>query len=376
MPTRVVPNLVIGGGAIGTAAAYHLSQRGEPVLLVDQFAFGHDRGSSHGAARIIRHSYADPSYARLMIDAFDAWRALEADAGRVFFRRTGGVSICPQSIDYVAKVEASLKSIGVPHRRMPGSDWNRCSPGFAISASDHVVFEPDAGLLAAAEAMEAERALAIHHGAEFRQEAKVRKLDLDSSRPTLIFDDDRIEAERLIVAAGPWTNQLLPSLPVSLVPTRQQVIYFRPEAPAFSESGRMPVFISMGERPGQAYYGMPACLGMGIKVARHGGPETSPDVTDREVSAGYIAEIRAFLRETIPLLADAPIDRTETCLYTMADKEEFRIGRLPMRREVIVASTCSGHGFKFSTLIGRILADLCQSDPELDSSAVHPWRLI
>ena len=376
MPTRVVSNIVIGGGAMGTAAAYHLSRRGEPVLLVDQFAFGHDRGSSHGAARVIRHSYADVFHARLMIEAFDAWRALEADAGRVFFLRSGGVSICPESVDYVARVKASLESIGVAHRRMRGSDWNRCSPEFAVAASDHVIFEPDAGILSAASALEAQRTLAIHRGAEVRQNAKVIKLDLESSRPTLVFDDDRIEAERLIVAAGPWTSQLLPTLPISLVPTRQQVLYFRPEPPAWYESERMPVFIFMGEEPHQAYYGMPACLGMGVKVARHGGPATSPDDPDQSISTEYTAEVRSFLRETLPAVADARIDRTEKCLYTMADGEEFRIGALPTRQDVIVASPCSGHGFKFSCLIGRILADLCRFDPVSNSNTAHPWRLI
>src|SRR5262249_24895796 len=93
-------NVVIGSGAMGSATAYHLARRGEPVLLLEQFAIGHDRGSSHGAARITRHSYADPRYARLMLDAFRAWRELEADAGQNLYLRTGGVSFCPAGVDY------------------------------------------------------------------------------------------------------------------------------------------------------------------------------------------------------------------------------------------------------------------------------------
>src|SRR5689334_3931680 len=110
-------NVVVGAGAMGAATAYHLTRRGEPLLLLEQFALGHDRGSSHGAARITRHSYADPAYARLMPAAFRAWRELEADAGQNLYLRTGGVSFCPPGVDYVARVAASLESIDVPHRR-------------------------------------------------------------------------------------------------------------------------------------------------------------------------------------------------------------------------------------------------------------------
>src|SRR5277367_7185700 len=125
-------HVIIGAGAMGSAAAYHLARRGEPVVLVEQFALGHDRGSSHGTARITRHSYADPAYARLMPAAFRAWRELEADAGRTLYVRTGGASICPESVDYVGRVAASLASIDVPHRRMTGREWNRCSPTFRL----------------------------------------------------------------------------------------------------------------------------------------------------------------------------------------------------------------------------------------------------
>src|SRR5947209_9844433 len=115
-----VRNAILGAGAMGSAAAYHLARRGEPVLLLEQFATGHDRGSSHGAARITRHSYADPRYARRMLDAFRAWRELEADAGQNLYLRTGGISFCPPQVDYVGRVASSLEAIDIPHPRMSG----------------------------------------------------------------------------------------------------------------------------------------------------------------------------------------------------------------------------------------------------------------
>src|SRR4051812_9978174 len=158
--------VVVGAGAMGSAVAYHLARRGEPVLLVDQFAPGHDRGSSHGAARITRHSYADPHYARLMPEAFRAWRMLEADAGQNLYLRTGGVSLCPPGVDYVERVAASLAAIDVPHRRMTGAALRRGYPVFQVPDDTDVVFEPDAGMLAAARCLALEVALARELGGE------------------------------------------------------------------------------------------------------------------------------------------------------------------------------------------------------------------
>src|SRR4051812_36582495 len=188
-------NVVIGAGAMGSATAYHLARRGEPVLLLEQFALGHDRGSSHGAARITRHSYADPHYARLMPEAFRAWGILEADAGQNIYLRTGGVSLCPAGVDYVAHVVASLAGIDVPHRRMSGRELRRAYPAFQVADDTDVVFEPDAGMLAAARALAIEVALARALGGETTQvleRCPVRRIDLDAEKPTLVTDTHQI----------------------------------------------------------------------------------------------------------------------------------------------------------------------------------------
>jgi sarcosine oxidase len=373
---RSVANVVLGAGAMGSAAAYQLARRSEPVLLVEQFELGHDRGSSHGSARITRHSYADPVYARLMGEAFRAWRELEAEAGVSLYLRTGGVSICPSGLDYVGRVAENLAAINVPHRRMRGSEWNRRQPSFGVDPTDDVVFEPDAGMLLAARAIEIQQAMAREIGGErteMIERATVRRIDLDGERARLVLDDQVIEAERLIVTAGAWTTRLIPSLTTPLRPTRQQVIYLRPGDPDAFAIGRFPAFIFIGQGELNAYYGMPGCLGSGVKVARHGGLDVDPDRVDRTIEAAYIDDLREFLRRTAPSLADSPIDRTETCLYTMTADETFKLGPLPGRPDVIVASPCSGHGFKFSALIGRVLADLAiDGRTEID---IRPWRL-
>jgi sarcosine oxidase len=376
METIAARNVIIGAGAMGSAAAYHLARRGEPVVLVEQFELGHDRGSSHGAARITRHSYADPRYARLMPAAFRAWRELEADAGEALYIRTGGVSFSPPGVDYAVRVAASLAELDVPHWYGSGREFRRRQPVFALPDEDDVVFEPDAGLVAAARAVAVQVDLARHFlGDELwvLDRTPVRRIVLEDSKPVVETDTMRIVADRLIVAAGAWVKRLLPTLPVPVRITRQQVLYFRPPDPTRFQIGRFPVFIYKGAGEDDAFYGMPDFLGLGVKVARHAGPEVDPDVKDPGIDEEYRSIVRQFLGGHIPSLADAAIGLNEICLYTVAPDDAFCVDFLPMRPDVIVASPCSGHGFKFSCLIGRVLADLAfvgTTDMQFD-----PWRL-
>jgi sarcosine oxidase len=376
METIPTKNAIIGAGAMGAAAAYHLAKRGEPVVLIEQFALGHDRGSSHGAARITRHSYADPRYARLMPEAFRTWKELEADAGESVYIRTGGVSFAPPGVDYVAQVAANLEELDVPHWRTSGRDWNQRRPAFGLPADYDVVFEPDAGLIAAARAVAIQVELARFHGGtrtRVIERTPVRRIDLDGRRPLVVTDSSRIVADRLIVSAGAWVKRLLPGLPVPIRVTRQQVLYFRSRDASPFQIGRFPIFMYVPDSEHDVYYGMPEFQGLGVKVARHAGPETDPEVDDRTVGEEYQSIVRGFLRGHIPLLADAPIDFTETCLYTVAPDEQFQVDFLPGRSDVIVASPCSGHGFKFSCLIGRVLADLAVVGTT--GLAIEPWRI-
>jgi sarcosine oxidase len=376
METLNAKNVIVGAGAMGSAAAYHLAKRGEPVVLIEQFALGHDRGSSHGAARITRHSYADPAYARLMPAAFRAWKGLEADAGETVFFRTGGVSFSPPGVDYSGKVAANLAELGVPHWRSSGNAWNALYPAYSLPGDYDVVFEPDAGILAAARAVALMVRLARQHGGERTQvleHTPVRRIELDGERPVVVTDLARIRADRLIVSAGAWVKQLLPELAVALEVTRQQVMYVRPVDATPFGLGRFPVFIYKGAADEDAFYGMPAFLNVGVKIARHGGPVVNADSVDRTPSELAIETLRRFLARHVPKLAEASLSQIEVCLYTVAPKDQFQVDFLPGRSDVLVASPCSGHGFKFSCLIGGVLADLAISGES--EVAIDPWKL-
>lgn len=354
-------NVIVGAGAMGCASAYGLARRGEPFLLIEQFAMGHDRGSSHGEARITRHSYGDLNYAKLMPQAFREWRELEALGGRNLYLRTGGVSIAPAGGEYVGQVSACLEEIGCPHRRMSGLEWNAVSPRFRLPHDSDVVFEPDAGLLFAARAMSVELEIARELSGERSEiwtDHPVLRIDLEADRPTILTSTHRITADRLIVTAGPWTHRLVPSLATLHRIERQQVLYFEPDHNEDYRPGRFPVFIFMGAKGHDAFYGMPAISHDGVKVARHGGEAIDPDDTRITIDVAAIEAVRRFLATTLPGLADASIRKTEICRYTMAPADDFLVDFMPERTDVIVASPCSGHGFKFSPLIGRLIADL------------------
>jgi sarcosine oxidase len=371
-------HVIVGAGAMGSAAAYHLARRGEPVCLIEQFALGHDRGSSHGAARITRHSYADANYARLMPAAFHAWKELEADAAEAVYIRTGGVSFSPPGVDYAARVAANLKELAVPHWRGTGADWNRRNPVFGLPQAYDVVFEPDAGMLRAARAVALMVEMARVHGGQHTnvlEHTRALRIDLDSTRPVVETASARIMAERLIISAGAWVKRLLPRWTLALQPTRQQVLYIHAHESTPFRIGHFPVFIYKGAAEHDAFYGMPEFQGLGVKVARHGGPEVDPDVENRDVSADYVRIVRQFLRGHIPVLNEGHIQRAEVCLYTVAPEDQFLVDFLPGRRDVIVASPCSGHGFKFACLIGSVLADLASSGAtNLPIPGTWAWR--
>jgi sarcosine oxidase len=377
METIRARNLVLGAGAMGCATTYHLAKAGEEVLLVEQFDTLHNKGSSHGVARITRHSYADLAYAKLMVPAFTAWRELEADFGRTLYLKTGGISLCPKQVEYVSQVVESLKALGVPHRRMTAEQLHRACPPFEVPGGTDAVFEPDAGVLLAETALGAELTLARELGGDktrIMDNCLVERLDLEADRPTLICSDCRIEADFLIVTAGAWVTRLLPEWSRGLVVTRQQVAYFRPAVASAFEIGRFPVFVYKGAPDEASFYGLPRVWESWVKVARHSGPEFDPARPDRPFDDDYPDVVRHFLRWHLPSLAEAELVDREVCLYTEEAGENFRVGLHPARPDVLVASPCSGHGFKFSPLVGRVLCELAtRGEASVDISA-WAWR--
>jgi sarcosine oxidase len=350
--------VVCGLGAMGSAALHQLARRGRRVLGIERFTPGHDRGSSHGQTRIIRLGYFEhPSYVPLLRRAYALWRELEQRCDRQFLHITGIAEIGRPDGALVQGTLASARLHDLRHDVLAAAQAMRRFPTLRLPPDYLTVLQPDGGYVEVETSIAASVALAQACGAEIRSGEGVRGIEPRAGAARVVCDSGTVEAGSVIVTAGPWADRLLPGFPVPLRVTREVVAWFEPlDADSFS-AGRFPVFI-IESRHGM-HYGIPPHGGAGLKVAKHHHRDETvdPERYDRTVSAGDEALIRAAMAEHLPAGNGRLID-AKTCLYTMSPDGHFVIDRLPGSPEVIVASPCSGHGFKFAPVIGEILADL------------------
>jgi sarcosine oxidase len=354
MPTFDV--VVVGLGAMGSAAVYHLARKGKRVLGLDRFAPGHGYGSSHGATRIIRLGYFEhPSYVPLLRRAYALWRELEADWGEPLLRITGIVEIGPPGGRVVAGTLAAARVHALPHTVLAAADLMRRFPQFRVPADSIAVLQPDGGFLHAEPSIRAHLGLAKAAGAELRAGETVRAIEPQGGGVRIDSDHGPVEAGAAIIAAGAWVKKLLPDLRAPLRVTRQVMAWFEPLDAALFAADRFPVFLL--ESPLGVHYGFPAD-DVGVKLAKHhhGNEAVDPDSVDRSVSAADEALIRPALAEHLPA-ANGAMRSAQTCLYTMTPDGDFIIDCLDSPR-IVLASPCSGHGFKFAPVVGEIVAGL------------------
>lgn len=349
--------VVVGLGAMGSAALYHLARRGLRVLGIERYEPGHSFGSSHGHTRIIRLGYFEhPSYVPLLRRAYELWRDLETQAGRTLLHITGIIEMGPPTGTVVDGTLQAARLHGLPHDVLDAATVMRRFPAFRIPDDYVGVLQPDGGFLDVEPAILAHIALARQAGAELLVDTPVQAIETGGTTVRIRTDGEMIEAPTVIVTAGAWTKTLLPQLPVPLRVTRQVVTWFTPREPELFAAERFPVFLL--ESDYGIHYGFPLHA-TGLKVAKHfhGDETVDPDHYDRAISMADEALIRPALAAHIPM-ADGGLRAATTCLYTMAPDGDFVIDRLPGSANMIVASPCSGHGFKFAGVIGEALSEL------------------
>ncbi len=356
--------IVIGAGAVGSATAYHAAKAGRRVLLLEQYEIDHQRGSSYGYSRIIRYAYDHTAYVELAKVAFPAWRAFEQEAGETLYIRTGGIDFAPPGESLFAQMLGALTQCGIDHVVLNAAEARELFPQFHLDDDMDVLYQRDAGVLRASRAVQAQVRLARQYGADVRDNTPVTKITPVADGVEVATPHETFTAARLVIASGGWLKpMLLPlGLNLPLQPIAPQENYFKPLGdPAEFEPQRFPVWIGhLQSRYGNILYGLPSVDGSGVKIGLHTGPAVDPESPHRTPDAALSAEMTAFSRRYLPQAA-GELASSRVCLYTLTPDEHFIIDQHPAYPQVVIASCCSGHAFKFSTVLGEILSDLAMT---------------
>jgi len=356
--------IIKGLGAMGSAAAYQLARRGARVLGLERYNAGHDHGSSHGQSRIIRQAYYEhPAYVPLLLRAYELWAEIEREAGEQLLTITGGIMIGEAGSKVVAGSIRSAREHNLQYDLLDAVDIRRRFPPLTPSPNIIALYERLGGVLYPETAIRAYLRRAAAHGATLRFEEPALSWEAAASGDRVRVTTARhtYEAERLVIAAGAWAPELLRELGLPLTVKRNVLYWFEPAGgrdPFLPV--RCPIYIWEAE-DGSSFYGFPALSGSpaGVKVAFHNfGPLCTPETIDRQVYEHEIAHIQHWMAERIPALSRGTFIDARTCLYTLTPDMDFVIGFSPQHPQVVIASPCSGHGFKFASVVGEIIADL------------------
>ena len=358
--------IVVGLGAMGSAALYHLAQRGVRVVGLDRFAPPHALGSTHGLSRIIRESYYEhPRYVPLVQRAYDLWAELERRSARRLFYQTGGLMIGDADGVLVAGALRSAREHGLAHEMLTAKEVHARFPGFVLPSEMSGFFEPRAGVLDPEGCVDAHLQLAVAAGAEVRSNEPIREWNVKGGRVRVVTEHGTYDAARLAFCAGAWNPALIDDSSISLRVERQIMHWFTPaRTPELFAPARCP--IAMTEyAPDRIFYFVPDS-GDGVKAAiHHEGEVTDPDAVRREVTQEDVAPVTRLLRQYLPNAA-GPLRGSATCLYTNTSDGHFLLAPHARHEEVLIVSACSGHGFKFASAIGEAVADLTMSLPRPD----------
>jgi sarcosine oxidase len=350
--------IVAGLGAMGSSTVYQLARRGQQVLGFDRFDPPHAMGSTHGHSRIIRTAYwDDPSYVPLVGRAHESWRELEAVSGERLYFPTGQLYLGAPDSMLVNGARDSVRLNGIPHEELSGTALAQRAPGLRTTAGTVAIWEPHAGVLLPELAVATFLKLAARAGADIHTEEPLIQWTADGDGVSVTTTRGTYLADRLVLTLGAWTSKLVPELGVPLKAERQVMHWFRPK-PGSAGMGPERIGCFMWEyEPGHIWYAVPD-MGDGFKAGiHHDGVASDPDEVERGISARDIERVSARVREMVPDANPAPV-ASAVCFYTDTPDGQFLIDMLPESPQVLVASPCSGHGFKFASVIGELLADL------------------
>lgn len=347
---------VVGLGAVGASALYHLARQGYEVVGYEQFEIGHMRGSSHGASRIYRLTYPDPTYTHMMREALPLWEALQAEAGETLIVPCGILWIGSESDTELLTLRNALQSVGVAYEWLDSREVSTRFPAFRLLASERALWQSEGGFLRADACVRACVQIAQHYGASVYENTACVGWSSERGGVRLEFHTGQSERfDGVIFALGGWLPQRVPSLASTLTVTRQTYAYFGiREAFADFAPEHHPVWIEASSH----FYGFPSDGQLpGVKIAHHQlGERHNSDLPARPVDESDLAPLRATVARRFPNLT-AEVLSAHTCLYTNTPDERFLIQPLAGEPRLWYVSACSGHGFKFAILNGRRVAE-------------------
>ena len=342
---------------MGSAALCHLAARGVRVLGLDRFAPPHERGSSHGHSRIFRKAYFEhPNYTPLLLDSYRLWGELAYQVERRLYCEVGVLQMGPPDGVVVPGVLRAADEHGLDVTELTSHEIEQQWPAFSVPESFVGVLEPQAGYLFVEACVEAHLELARRAGAELR--CPVEVLSWDPGPPVRVQTSvGEFHADRLIIAAGAWAGPLLDDLGLGLEVRRKSMFWYAADPSHRSAHCDIPCFFY--ELPSGSFYGFPQLDERGVKLAEHSGGQKVdvPLNLDRSIDSEDVVRIETFLKQNLPAVSQQQTDHS-ACLYTMSSDEHFIIDRHPEHPHVVFAAGLSGHGFKFTTVLGQALADL------------------
>jgi sarcosine oxidase len=360
---------------MGSATAYHLARQGRRVLGLDRFAPPHQFGSSHGRSRIIREAYFEhPVYVPLVQRAYELWAALEKDSGRQLLVQTGGVMVGPADGTLVRGALQSATEHRLKHEILSAPELRARFPVLQPGKEMVGVWEPRAGILFPELAIQTHLELAAKAGATLKLNEPLLRWEAGKDHVRVFSASGVYDAQRLLLSTGAWMSTVLADLALPLALERQVLFWFKPRARAEAfHPSRCPIHLWEYE-PERYFYGFPD-LGDGVKVAfHHQGEVASADTVRREVAEPEIEGMRQLLRRFLPD-AEGELESATVCVYTNTPDGHFILDYHPQHREVLIASPCSGHGFKFSSAIGECAAALLDDEaPPADLSLFNLKR--
>jgi sarcosine oxidase len=351
--------VVLGLGGMGTATVFELARRGRRVLGLEQFAVGHDRAASRGSTRIIRKAYWEhPDYVPILHCAYERWFELEQRSGKHLLTECGCLNVGPPAGERVSGVLRAAREYRLSLEQLDAGELRRRYPMFQFDEHVSGVFEPGAGYLYVDDCVRAYAAEARALGAELHENEPIHSWLPSATGVTVTTARGTYAADRLVITAGPWTGGMLADLGLPLTVLRKVIFWFGTEDNSRFRRDRFPIYLA--ETPAGFYFGFPVLDRDGAKIGRHdGGEAVEPSQVERRVAPGEDADCWAFLRQRLPQMS-GPLRRSLVCLYTVTPEHHFILDRHLNYSQVAIAAGFSGHGSKFASVVGEVMADLAE----------------